>query len=187
MGRSLKKGFYDIGLVDTGKLEKLNIRVEKNSLASEVVAENKYARLFVDFILGKVVKCERVEDLRNYTTAITPDCMLYQNYVARQLNPERWKIPYIGKKSLEKLLEAKMVEKEEKEEDLNRINEKYDKLCKVKNIEPITEFFIEKVKNVKKEKENYKFLRKDLEEVERQKSLLDLTKIIEIEDKIVKV
>lgn len=185
--QKFKKGFYDIGLVDTGKLERLDIRVEKNSLASEVVAENKYARLFVNFILGKVVKCERVEDLRNYTTAITHDCMLYQNYVARQLNPERWKIPYIGKKSLEKLLEAKIVEKEEKEKDFNRINEKYGRLCRVKNIEPITEIFIEKVRNLKKEKEKYKLLREDLEEVERQKSLLDLTKIIEIEEKIVKV
>ncbi|MGB9975815.1 ATP-binding protein [Thermovenabulum sp.] len=184
--QKFKKGFYDIGLVDTGKLERQNIKVEKNSLAFEVVTENRYARLFVDYILGRVVKCERVEELRNYATAITPDCMLYQNYVARQLSPERYKTPYIGKKSLEKLLEVKLAEKDEKEGLLNKIKEKYETLSKIKNIEPITEIFIENAKGAKKEKQDYISLKEALESVRRELSNLDLSKILEIDEKIQK-
>ncbi|SHM89526.1 Uncharacterized protein YPO0396 [Caldanaerovirga acetigignens] len=181
-----EKGFYDIGLVDTGKLEKQNIKVWENSLASEVMTDNRYARLFVDFLLGRVAKCEKVEELRNYPTAITPDCMLYQNYVARQLNPERWRFPYIGKKSLEDMLKAKTAEVKEKRILLDELMDGYERLARIKNVEPITESFMENLKNAKKEKEKLDILFKKLEEIERQKSLLDLTKLMEIDDRIAK-
>ena len=94
-------GFYDWGIVDTGKLERYKPRPEKGSLAEEVVTEHAYARMFVDYVMGRVIKCDKVEDLRNYDRAITDTCMLYQGYVARQLNPERWKYPFIGRHALD--------------------------------------------------------------------------------------
>ena len=94
-------GFYDFGLVDTGKLERASPKCDKGSLAEEVITGNIYARLFIDFCMGKVMKCDKVEFLRSYDKSITDSCMLYQGYVARQLNPERWKYPFIGKNSLE--------------------------------------------------------------------------------------
>jgi uncharacterized protein YPO0396 len=181
-----EKGFYDIGLVDTGKLERQNIKVWENSLASEVMTDNRYARLFVDFLLGRVTKCEKVEDLRNYPTAITPDCMLYQNYVARQLNPERWRIPYIGKKSMEGMMQAKTAEMKEKKAQLKELMDGYERLARIKNVEPITESFIENVKNAKNEREKLDLLSEKLKEIERQKSLLDLTKLMEIDERIEK-
>jgi energy-coupling factor transporter ATP-binding protein EcfA2 len=43
-----ERQFYDIGLVDMGKLQELNPRVMPGSLAEEVVTDNPYARVFAD-------------------------------------------------------------------------------------------------------------------------------------------
>ena len=37
--------------------------------------------------------------------AITPGCMLYQNYVARQLDPARYRDPFIGKQAIRKQID----------------------------------------------------------------------------------
>lgn len=102
-----RKGFYDWGLVDTGKLAAKNPKSLKGSLADEVVTENAYARQFVDHVMGRLMKCDSVEELREHDRSITDSCMLYQNFVARQLNPERWKYPYIGRKAIEEQIKAR--------------------------------------------------------------------------------
>lgn len=99
------KGFYDWGIVDTGKLEKKRPVCEKGSLAEEVSTDDPYARQFVDFVMGRVMKCDTVEELRDHDRAITDTCMLYQGFVARQLHPDRWKDPYIGRNAVEKQIE----------------------------------------------------------------------------------
>ncbi len=50
----------------------------------------------MNFTLGWVHKCETVNELRRFNTAVTDDGMLYQNYVVRAMNPERWAKPAIG-------------------------------------------------------------------------------------------
>jgi len=112
-----KMNFYDWGIVDTGKLEHFKPERLEGSLADEVVTEFTYARLYVDFVMGKVMKCDNVEDLRNYERAITDSCMLYQGYVARQLNPDRWKYPYIGRNAIKEQIEnvKRSIEKAENE------------------------------------------------------------------------
>lgn len=95
-----ERGFFDLGLVDVEKVTHLGPRAEQGSLAEEVAALDKYARAYADYLLGKVMKAERVEDLRQYRAAITPTCMLYQQFVARQLSPARYQTPYIGKQAI---------------------------------------------------------------------------------------
>jgi uncharacterized protein YPO0396 len=104
------RGFYDWGVVDTGKLAAKAPTKQSGSLAEEVVTDNQYARLFIDFTMGHLIKCDHIEDLRNHDRSITDSCMLYQGFVARQLNPDRWKSPYIGKKAIEEQIRLKRQE-----------------------------------------------------------------------------
>ncbi|MDT3700989.1 MAG: SbcC/MukB-like Walker B domain-containing protein [Thermincola sp.] len=102
---------YDVGIVDIEKIMARNPRAKANSLAEEVESTTPYARAYADYLLGQVIKCEKVEQLRDFRTSITPSCMLYQNYVARQMNPQRYETPYIGQKAVInqlKLKEAKL-------------------------------------------------------------------------------
>jgi len=98
---------YDIGLVDIEKVMALEPKIQAESLAQEIESEDPLARAYADYLLGQVIKCENVKDLRKFKTAITPTCMLYHNYVARQLNPKRYEFPYIGRQAIVEQLKRK--------------------------------------------------------------------------------
>ena len=89
----------------------------ENSLATEIITENKLARVYIDYLLGRVIKCETIGELRTNKIAITSDCMLYQGYVLRKINPSFYKYPIIGSNALEK-------QKQIKQEELEKIKGK---------------------------------------------------------------
>ena len=94
-------GSASFGLVDIGKLrERETIRPRDDSLAKKVETENPLARSYVDYLLGRVVCCDRVEQLRSFKMAITADGMLYQGYVARSMRRERMDDAFIGRRAV---------------------------------------------------------------------------------------
>ena len=91
-------GFASFGLVDIGKLrERETIRPRDDSLARKVDTDNKLARSYIDYLLGRVVCCEKAEQLRNFKTAITADGLLYQGYVVRSIRRELMDDAFIGR------------------------------------------------------------------------------------------
>ncbi|NMA02823.1 MAG: AAA family ATPase [Clostridia bacterium] len=124
---------YDIGLIDIEKVMTKNTILQANSLAEEVEADNPYARAYADFILGKVIKCEKVEHLRDYRIAITSSGMLYQNFVARQLHPSRFEVPYIGRNAILRQLEMKEEELKRSKTKLNTQEVHLDKLKELRS------------------------------------------------------
>ena len=94
-------GFYDIGLVDIGKLRKDSAAPLAGSLAEEIESESADALLYANYLLGKVIKCDSVQELNKHRTAITRSCMLYKNYVSRKLNPNRYATPFLGRNALQ--------------------------------------------------------------------------------------
>ena len=94
------KKSYNQGIINFRKLP-TEINVEENSLASFVTTENRFARRYADYILGKVICCENLEDLENHPSAITKECMVYKNYVSRKIDPKIYSKPYIGKDAIE--------------------------------------------------------------------------------------
>lgn len=91
-------GFASFGLVDIGKLrERETIRPRDDSLARKVDTDNKLARSYIDYLLGRVVCCEAAEQLRNFKTAITADGLLYQGYVVRSIRRELMDDAFIGR------------------------------------------------------------------------------------------
>ena len=98
---------YGIGLLDIGKIMKLEVNIKVNSLAEEVESSNAYAKAYMAFLLGKVIKCGDVTKIRNYRIAITDTCMLYKSFVASQMNPKRYNMPFIGRNATIKQLEIK--------------------------------------------------------------------------------
>ena len=94
-------GPSSFGLVDVGKLrEREKIRPREDSLAKKVETDNPLARSYVDYLLGRVVCCDTVQQLRNFKIAITADGMLYQGYVARPIPRERMNDAFIGRRAL---------------------------------------------------------------------------------------
>ncbi len=93
------KRSYSQGIINFRKLPETE--PENNSLASLVTTENRFARRYADYVLGNVICCEQLENLENYSSAITKDCMVYKNYVSRKIDPKIYAKPYIGKDAIE--------------------------------------------------------------------------------------
>ncbi len=179
-----KRGFYDLGLVDCGKLMKLNIIRDRNSLAEEVLTKNTYARAYVDFLLGRVTKCRKVEELRNFRTSITPDCMLYQNFTVRQLNPERWQVPYIGKNSIERQIEIKTFEYERLSVEYEDTKKDVIALDKLKGIEPLTDNDIQNILRDIVDVDGYESMKLFYKNIIDKIGSLDLTYISKVDEKL---
>ena len=89
------------GLVDIGKLrEDHRAEPAANSLAQKVETQNNLARSYINYLLGRVVCCNRVEELRTYRTAITVEGMLYQGYVSRPLRRTWMDDAFIGRRAV---------------------------------------------------------------------------------------
>ena len=94
------KAVYDTGIVDTEKIMKKHPRAEQNSLAQEIETDNPNVRAYLDYLLGRVIKCDHAEYIRDYPISITDEGLLYKNYVVRALNPRLWKHPAIGQNAI---------------------------------------------------------------------------------------
>ncbi|WP_297871138.1 ATP-binding protein [uncultured Oscillibacter sp.] len=94
-------GGHSFGLVDIAKLqEKEHIVPQDGSLARKIETGNDLARTYIDYLLGRVVCCSHVSELRKHRTAITADGMLYQGYVVRPLRKDLMANAFIGRRAV---------------------------------------------------------------------------------------
>lgn len=101
-----QQAIYGTGIVDIEKLRRLNPVADQGSLAEEIETDDSDVKVFLDYTLGRVQKCENVGELRRFRTSVTDEGMLYQNFVVRAMNPERWAKPAIGQGAIQRRLDA---------------------------------------------------------------------------------
>lgn len=122
-----EKKAYGVGLINTQNLEQYDTAPE-GSLAAVVTSENKYAKRYINMILGKVHMCAHYRDLKNYKTSITKECMKYQNNVASAIKPAVFDTPYIGQNALKVQLEQARKKREEIKEQLMQIHTRLEQM-----------------------------------------------------------
>ncbi len=119
-----KKKYFRVAVLDTEKITRREHTVRPGALAEEVTAREPYVQAYIRFILGNVIKCRNVAELRRCDIGVTADCMRYRGYRLQHMNPEDYtRRAYIGEVSLrkrmrqlEELLEACQKEREPLEE-----------------------------------------------------------------------
>lgn len=173
----IKKDFGNksFGLVDVGKLrERETIAPREDSLAQKIKTDHSLARSYIDYLLGRVVCCAHVDQLRQYKTAITADGMLYQGYVARPLRRDWMEDAFIGRQAVS--LRMKRLEKELGQiEAETRQWEPVGKVLASKYDFLFTPYFVQN--NVKTAQESYLrvlAIKKETEEIDDRLSHLDL-------------
>ena len=116
------KKYYRVAVLDTERVLADEQPVLKGALAEEVEAGSDYAQAYMNFQLGKVIKCDSVDELRSCRVGITKDCVLYHSYRIQHINPDLYtRFAYIGKKSMRqrvKLLEESIRKLQEEMEPL---------------------------------------------------------------------
>jgi len=116
-----KDKVHSVGLVDIGKIMSKEVTIEKNSLAEKVTSENRFARAYADFLLGRVVCCDSVNEINSYSIAITKSCMKYQGHVLQKIDSAVYNCPFIGRNAIKIQLENARKEYEKLTEEKNKL------------------------------------------------------------------
>ncbi|MFJ5718196.1 ATP-binding protein [Neobacillus sp. NPDC093127] len=111
-----------VGLVNIKKMEAELRPPLKGSLAEEITTDNSLVKSFTDYVLGTLIKCEEVQELKKHKRSITSTCMVYQNHTARQIPKKDYEIPYIGREAVKKQLEKQKEYLDELEQSLSTVN-----------------------------------------------------------------
>lgn len=120
-----KNNIYNVGIINVAGLEKYD-QCEVNTLANIVISKSKNAKRFINYILGNVIRCNNVEELKKYRTSITATCMIYKNNVARAIDPKIYKTPYIG-------ADAYKIQLEQEEKNYKTLKSELDEITKQVN------------------------------------------------------
>lgn len=166
------KQYYSVAVLDTEKVEQEEHPVLANALSEEVTASRSYIKAYINFQLGKVVKCETVEELRSCRIGITADCVLYHSYRIQHINPNNYtRMAYIGKSSVKrrmKLLREQLEALERKMEPQEDIVKQGSRILELEALTSPTEVYLgwfkdmEELKGTLREKAR---LEKKLEEI----------------------
>ena len=113
---------HTAGIINTKKIP-LDAEVDNKSLAYVIKSENRYAKAYANYVLGRVMRCENIRELDNYDIAITSECMLYQGYVVRHINPRNYKNPYIGQEAYRTQIINVKKELEDRSNDRSQIRD----------------------------------------------------------------
>jgi len=182
-----EKNIFGVGLVDTTRVLKYVDQMEAGSLAEEVETQNQYARAYVNRIMGRLMKCENVDELNRYDRAITPTCMTYQNSVARQINFAVYETPFIGSKAASKQLEMKERELRQVQEEKALINSEIDRLGNVKELlKPFDDFYYS-ARDINDIIDEAETTEAEIEERENKLASLDLREYVAIQQKLTAV
>lgn len=122
-----EKKAYGVGLINAQGMEAYRT-APAGSLAAVVTSKNKYARQFINMLLGKVQMCDRYSDLKKYQTSVTKECMKYQNRVASAIKPEIFSVPFIGKNAFKVQLEQARTQRTALLERMKATEEQMDTL-----------------------------------------------------------
>ena len=99
--------YHKVTVIDTGKVMEHGKTPLKGALSEEIITKFDYVKAYTDFVLGNVIKCNSIEELRETKCGITRDCVLYQGYRIQHIAPKHYtKFAYIGSGSMEKRMKT---------------------------------------------------------------------------------
>lgn len=158
------KKFWRVSLVDTEKLMALEHPVRENALAEEIDCREAYVKAFLHFLLGNVIKCEDVQQLRRCKIGVTADCLLYQNFQLRRLNPDNYtRRAFIGEKSMrrrQKELQARLEELNKSQEEYSAAAAEARRLLGYEYLQDSVESYVELFQDMEEKRKKEEQLRK---------------------------
>ena len=104
-------------------IEKMRSAVIKQGSLAEIVEAKGYARIYVAFTLGRVMRAD-LSSLKTYDSAVTKECMTYTNHTASRIREEIYRRHYLGRSALEERREFLHTEAERVEAEFNAAEKK---------------------------------------------------------------
>jgi uncharacterized protein YPO0396 len=182
------KKYHKVSVIDSERVMKAAKPILENALSNEVTSDVDYAKAYVDYLMGAVVKCENIEQLRQNKSAVTKDCLLYYNYKLQHMNPKNYtEFAYIGKNAIEQRLarlNKKLVRVKEEKSPYHELLREYKEMLSFEVLQEDGEVYEKYLSDIKKikarlvEKESLEIKiealkTRDMEEWKEKKVLLE--------------
>jgi uncharacterized protein YPO0396 len=92
-------GIYEASILDLEKVYAQRRPARANSLANYIDSENHFVRAYLDSVLGNIIACESVDELREHERSVTRDVVVYSEWSVSAVDPKRYKTWYIGSRA----------------------------------------------------------------------------------------
>ena len=169
-----KAEYYNVAVLDTERVGQNSYEVVKGGLGEEVIVREPYLQPYIDLLLGKVVKCRTLEELRRCRIGVTPDCMLYHTFRLQHMNPDNYtKFAYIGKDSVRRriqLLEKNLSSMEAEKKPQEQILKECDRILSLESLSGDTGVYLEWQQDMAALKEKEKEIRRLEQKLEKLKA-----------------
>ena len=158
-----------------------DVRAKPGSLAEIVKAEG-YARIYIDFTLGKVMRAD-IESLKTYDSAVTKECMTYTNHTASRIKEEVYRRHYLGRSALEERRKFLATEKERLEAELAAARREERNAAELEDCHSRVLRWLPELKLLFPSIENAAGFRENLESARAELAAVDTRSFKELEDK----
>jgi uncharacterized protein YPO0396 len=102
-----RERIYEVRLLDLAKAASESREARPGSLAMEIETGDPLLRAYIDTILGDLITCERVDELRVHRRAVTPDVVFYGEWSVRAIRPDNFRPWFIGARAQRSQIEAR--------------------------------------------------------------------------------
>ncbi len=124
---------HDAGILDLEKAYAERRGALQHSLADQVSATDTFLQSYIDSILGNIITCESVQDLRRHRRAITTDLVYYNEWAIRVLSPEKFRNWFVGQRARKSQIEVRKQEQEQKRQIVSQLTPERDRLKNIEN------------------------------------------------------
>lgn len=98
---------YDVALLDLEKAHESGRPALSGSLATKVKASDPPVQAYVDVVLGHVITCDDVHELRKHARAVTADVVRYEEFSVRAVDPRTFRPWRIGERAVASQIESR--------------------------------------------------------------------------------
>ncbi|GLC80607.1 ATP-binding protein [Lacrimispora brassicae] len=169
-----KAEYFNVAVLDTEKVGQNSYEVVKDGLAEEIIVREAYLQPYIDLLLGRVVKCRNLEELRQCRIGVTPDCMLYHTFRLQHMNPDNYtKFAYIGKDSVRRrirLLEKNLAAMEEEKKPQEQVLKECGRILSMEDLSEDAAVYLEWQQDMAALKEKEKEIRRLEQKLEKLKA-----------------
>jgi uncharacterized protein YPO0396 len=169
------KKYYKVAIIDTESVLRDTRPILRNSLAEEIETSSDYTKSYINYLMGAVIKCNTVEELRSNKSGITADCILYQGYKIQHINPRNYtEEAYIGRSAIErrlKLLEQNRKELQAQKEPLDHKVRSAEEILQYEYLQNDSDFYESELQQIQQ------IQIKELQKDEYQSKIAELKKM----------
>lgn len=120
-----KLNVHEYAVVDLEKVQAYHAQNVPHNLAEIVRGKDSAVQAYMNYLLGRVTRCEEDTHLRDARISVTRDCMLYQNFAVKPLNPAAYETPLIGRDAVQKQIVQKTMLLESLKTEIAELQKKH--------------------------------------------------------------